>query len=59
MDVGDKQSAKAPFRQLVTHSVIPMREQLTDSRDSVMTSRRRWNHPLETDQATTRISDPP
>jgi hypothetical protein len=37
MDVGDKQSAKAPFRQLVTHSVIPMREQLTDSRDSVMT----------------------
>jgi hypothetical protein len=38
MDVGDKQSAKAPFRQLVTHSVIPMREQLTDSRDSVMTA---------------------
>ena len=37
MDVGDKQSAKAPFRQLFTHSVIPMREQLTDSRDSVMT----------------------
>ena len=41
MDVGDKQSAKAPFRQLVTHSVIPMREQLIDSRDSVMT-----RHPL-------------
>jgi hypothetical protein len=37
MDIGDKQSAKAPFRQLVTHNVIPMREQLTDSRDSVMT----------------------
>src|SRR3984957_17748094 len=37
MDIGDKQSAKAPFRQLVTHSVIPMREQLTDSRDNVMT----------------------
>jgi hypothetical protein len=38
MDIGDKQSAKAPFRQLVTHSVIPMREQLADSRDSVMTN---------------------
>ena len=37
MDVGDKQSAKAPFRQLVTHNVIPMREQLIDSRDSLMT----------------------
>src|ERR1700722_17513416 len=39
MDIGDKQSAKAPFRQLVTHSVIPMREQLADSRDNAMTNR--------------------
>ncbi len=38
MDVGDKQSAKVPLWQLFTHSVIPMREQLTDSRDSVMTT---------------------
>src|ERR1700693_1216349 len=37
VNVGDKQSAKSPLRQLFTHSVIPMREQLTDSRDGVMT----------------------
>ena len=37
VDVGDEQSAKAPFRTLFTHSVIPMREQLTEFRDSVMT----------------------
>src|ERR1700736_577507 len=51
MDVRDKQSAKAPFRTLFTHSVIPMRKQVPESRDSVMTvSRRRRNHALETDQ---------
>ena len=37
MDVGDEQSAKVPLRQLFTHSVIPMREQLADLRDSAMT----------------------
>jgi hypothetical protein len=37
MDIGDKQSAKAPFRQLVTHSVTSHAEQLADSRDNVMT----------------------
>jgi hypothetical protein len=39
MDVGDKQSAKAPFGTLLTHGEIPMREQITESRDSVMTHR--------------------
>jgi hypothetical protein len=38
VDIGDKQSAKASFRTLFTHSVRPMHEQLTVSRDSVMTS---------------------
>src|SRR5258707_4343653 len=37
VDVGDKQSAKASFGTLFTHSVTSHAEQLADSHDSVMT----------------------
>jgi hypothetical protein len=37
MDVGDKQSAKAPLWALFTHIVTSHTEQLSDFRDSVMT----------------------
>src|ERR1700722_16314098 len=56
MDIGDKQSAKAPFRQLVTHSVIPMREQLADSRDSAMTNRVASREPAGECESTNRLS---
>jgi hypothetical protein len=37
MDVGDKQSAKAPLWALFTHIVTSHAEQLSDFRDSAMT----------------------